>query len=321
MKKLFLICCLCTLVILLFGCAQQNGDKIDLEKMTAGEILNVLAEQNYPMETKVEFNQRGDSNEYPWSLTGCTSAVTWLIPDGVLVSGGGGAIEVYETAGTCKMRTDSMIGLSSFSSANKYFLQVGKVFIRIPPSLTEQEALQYQAALQAMAQGKLPEPYTAGTTDYTDIVAKYYNLSYDIYLSMEMQDMSDVLDMSSIQNQNFVDALEANTIYWDYSIQKGYTTDTRERYPLHYDFAKIEKKDGTVIVTVDISGDDTQAYPPFVVFGENKFILKQIGDTWLIAQHDYSETNLFEISKTERHDFELDKVRMKVDDEHAGITP
>lgn len=165
------------------------------------------------------------------------------------------------------------------------------------------------------------EPGLSGDKIYTDVVANYYDLSYDIYLSMEMQDMSDVLDMSSIQNQNFVDALEANTIRWEYSIQKGYTVDTRERYPLYYDFAKIDKKDGTVIVSVNISGDDTQAYPPFVVFGENKFVLKQIEDTWLITQHDYNDIHLFEISKTEKYDFELDKVRMRVDEEYAGVSP
>lgn len=163
------------------------------------------------------------------------------------------------------------------------------------------------------------EPASSGDKIYTDIVEKYYDLAYDIYLSMEMQDMSDVLDMSSIQNQNFVDALEANTIYWDYSIQKGYTLDTRERYPLDYDFAKVDKKDGTIIVTVDISGDNTQAYPPFVVFGKNKFILKQIDDNWLITQHDYDDIHLFEISKTERYDFELDKVHIQVEEEHAGF--
>lgn len=161
MKRIVLIIGISIICALALGCAQQNDDKIDLEKMTAGEILNVLTEQGYPMVTKVEFNEKGDASEYPWSIEGCTSAVTWVIPDGAIVSGGSGAIEVYETSGKCKIHRDSLAGLSAFSLANKYYLQVENVLLHVPQSLSEQEALQYQAALQAMAQGKLPEPYVS----------------------------------------------------------------------------------------------------------------------------------------------------------------
>jgi len=298
-----------------------NNNQINLEKMNAGEIVSVLNNIGYPVSGGKNYDDPGDASQYPWNIAGCTSAAEFWIPDGTENGESVGYVEVYSSVEACKTRRDWEVTISSFFPANKYYLQVGKVFLQVPKALTLQEAAQYQAALQAMAQGKLPEPYTAETTYYTEVVAKYYDLAYDIYLSMEMQDMSDVLDMSSIQNQNFVDALEANTIRWEYSIQKGYTIDTRERYPLYYDFAKIDKKDGTVIVTVDISGDDTQAYPPFVVFGENKFVLKQIENTWLITQHDYNDIHLFEISKTEKYDFELDKVRMRVDEEHAGVSP
>ncbi len=163
MKKLFLLCCLCLVGILLFGCAQQNGDKINLEKMTAGEILNVLTEQGYPMVTKVEFNEKGDPGVYPWNLDGCTSAVQWKIPDDPELGPGGGTIEVYETETLSKTRRDWEVTISSFFPANKYYLQVEKVLLHVPQSLSEQEALQYQAALQAMAQGKLPESFTEGT--------------------------------------------------------------------------------------------------------------------------------------------------------------
>jgi hypothetical protein len=158
---------------------------------------------------------------------------------------------------------------------------------------------------------------SSGNAAYSNIVVNYYDVAYDIYLSMQMQDLSGVLDMSSVQNQNFVDALEANTITWKHSIQQGYTKDVRERYPLYFEFKKIDKVGDTVFLTVNISGDSTEAYPPFVAFGENKFILKQSKGNWLITQHDYNDVVLFEQSKTEKKDFQLDKVRIKVDEQNA----
>jgi hypothetical protein len=49
MKKLFLIGCMCALCILLFGCAQQNEDEIQLDEMKASEIVSFLFNLGYPV--------------------------------------------------------------------------------------------------------------------------------------------------------------------------------------------------------------------------------------------------------------------------------
>lgn len=153
------------------------------------------------------------------------------------------------------------------------------------------------------------------------VITEYYKTSYDIYLSMEMQTMDAVLDMNSIQNQNFITAMEENTITWKYSLEKGYTEVIRERYPIYFEFKNITINGKKATATVDISGqftDALEAYPPFVVFGENVFHFNLVGDNWLIADHDYEEY-LFEKSKTEIINFSTEDLLKRIDQENRGF--
>lgn len=173
----------------------------------------------------------------------------------------------------------------------------------------------------------LASPSLAYSNSYSDpgeiksVITKYYKTSYDIYLRMEMQPMDSILDMNSIQNQNFMSAMEENTIRWKYSLEKGYTNIIRERYPIYFEFKNIAINGSRATATVDISGQLTEAleaYPPFVVFGENKFKFNLVGDHWLIADHDY-EGFLFEYSKTEVIKFSKEDLIKQIDEEYKGF--
>lgn len=145
-------------------------------------------------------------------------------------------------------------------------------------------------------------------------IEKYYDMAYDIYLNMEMEDMSSILSMESIRNQNFIVALEENIHTWEYSISKGYTVDYRKKHPLFYSFANIVVNDNTATVQVDIDGDRNEAYPPFVSFGKNTFTLEKVDGNWLIKEHDYTDI-LFEKSKTKKIKSDLKSLYKNIDTE------
>ncbi len=163
MKKLFILCCWCTLGILLFGCAQQKEDEIQLDEMKASEIVSVLSNLGYPVGGGKNYDDPGDTSQYPWNIPGCTSAAEFWILDGTEEGESVGVVEVYSFVEACKEQRDRAAITSSYYPAEPYYVQVDKVFLQVPKILNEQDAAQYQAALEAMAQGKLPEPYTEGT--------------------------------------------------------------------------------------------------------------------------------------------------------------
>jgi hypothetical protein len=161
MKRIIAVLFLVACCIGVLGCAQKNGDEINFDKMSAGEILDALTEQGYPMMTKTVYKSKGNPEEYPWNNYGCISAVRWRISDDSELGSGGGAIEVYENIMACKTRRDQEAMVSSFYPAEPYYVQVKNVFLEVPQTLAEQEAVQYKAALEALALGFTPEPFTA----------------------------------------------------------------------------------------------------------------------------------------------------------------
>lgn len=51
-----------------------------------------------------------------------------------------------------------------------------------------------------------------------EVVSKYYDLMYDSYLSLQVQDFSDVLDMDVPQNINKIVALNRVVTNWEYQL-------------------------------------------------------------------------------------------------------
>ena len=147
-----------------FGWTQQNEDEIQLDGMKASEIVSVLSNLGYPVGGGKNYDEPGDTSQYPWNIPGCTSAAEFWIPDGTEDGQSIGYVEVYSFVEACKERRDAAAIISSFYPAEPYYVQVGKVYLQVPKILNEQDAAQYMAALQAMEDGKMPEPYIEGTS-------------------------------------------------------------------------------------------------------------------------------------------------------------
>lgn len=167
MKKLILLCCLCILSLNLFGCAKQNENEINLDEMKASEIVAFLSNQGYPVSGGKDYDESGDTSQYPWNIEGCTSAAEFWIPDGTEEGESIGIVEVYSSVEACKERRDHATVISSFYPAEPYYVQVGKVFLQVPKALPEKYAAEYKAALVAMSQGNMPEPPSEGITYHT----------------------------------------------------------------------------------------------------------------------------------------------------------
>lgn len=162
MKKLAWMAGILILCALAYGCGtKQDENKNKLENMNAQDILEVLNSQGYPNDAALYYMDKGSTSGYPWSIKGCTSAVEWSITLGNEGEESSGFIEVFNNAANCTAR------IKDLSSANSpeqdYFVQVDAVFMQIPFALTTNEVAQFEAALQAMAQGKTPETFTAET--------------------------------------------------------------------------------------------------------------------------------------------------------------
>jgi len=183
-----MICALAT------GCgSQQDDNQINLEKMNAQEILEVLNTQEYPNDSATMYTEKGSVNGYPWSLQGCTSAVYWTITLGNEGQESSGVIEVFDSVSNCANRKNSAEIISSFHSPEQdYYVQEGVVFMQIPFSLTPDEAAQFEAALKAMAEGKMPEVYTGAkwntANKWPGYVESFPNYSYEGVLKGSYED-------------------------------------------------------------------------------------------------------------------------------------
>lgn len=156
-----------------------------------------------------------------------------------------------------------------------------------------------------------------------DVIQEYYDRSYQSWLTLEMEDFTDLLCADSIQMENYETALEENIYRWEQT--KKYDPEqvaARKRYTIYYDFESITLNETatTATVSVTLSGETKgePAYPIFVVLGPNMFTLKKEGDLWKISSHEYEEATLFEQSLTERISFNKEAIEKEVAEEYAA---
>lgn len=135
-----------------------------------------------------------------------------------------------------------------------------------------------------------------------DTIERYYELSYDMWWNLEEVSFADVLDMDSVQSYNKVIALREVIFNWKYSIANGFYKGQREKNLVEIEFVEsriVDSETANVILELEPMTTNRGAYPPFVCFGENRFVLKNKNGKWLIANHDY-DGYLFEKSLTEK---------------------
>ncbi|WP_069648851.1 hypothetical protein [Caloranaerobacter ferrireducens] len=147
-------------------------------------------------------------------------------------------------------------------------------------------------------------------------IESFYNTQYDAYLEMEYKDITPYLDMTKIQNQNKVIALEALTVRRKYTDEKGYCYVEKRRFPLTFSYKTIDIKSDCAKVILEIKIDRQQVYPPFITYGENIFELKKDGANWKITSHIYPGLNIFEVSTDKKlPELDIEKIKQQIDNE------
>ena len=152
------------------------------------------------------------------------------------------------------------------------------------------------------------------------VIENYYSSSYDMWWNLEMGDLSEYLDMNSIQSYNAAIYLESNIETWKYLIEKEYFKGTRERNDVNFDFEAIDITGNTAEVKVVLSNTTNSAavYPGFIILGENTFKLTKTQNRWLITEQDHSsDPNMYNLPKTEMSVLDLDEIMNRVDSDFS----
>lgn len=74
--------------------------------MKAGEIVSILFNLGYPITGGNNYDEPGDTSQYPWNIAGCTSAAAFWIPAGTGDGESVGYVEVYSFVEASKERRD-----------------------------------------------------------------------------------------------------------------------------------------------------------------------------------------------------------------------
>jgi hypothetical protein len=89
-----------------------------------------------------------------------SSKAEWLDRRAGSLNNNGAFIEVFDNGSDCKARKEKIDQLSSVLSSVRYYsFQEGKILLSLQCDLTSGQVAEYEEALKALAQGKLPEPY------------------------------------------------------------------------------------------------------------------------------------------------------------------
>lgn len=131
------------------------------------------------------------------------------------------------------------------------------------------------------------------------VVEAYYERMYDSYLSMNLEDFSDVLDMDMTQNTNKIMALQRVIENWKYAVQTVDNLEFPERLRFSIEVTSFSHTANGYSIEVNITTDAGIAYPIFISRGLNTFRLHERNGNMLIYEHDYDGLEWFEQSKTD----------------------
>ncbi len=117
------------------------------------------------------------------------------------------------------------------------------------------------------------------------VVEAYYERFYDCWLDLEYRDMSDILDMDSVQMYNKNTRLREVILVRTLTKAEGEAIGETKTKCI-YTFSETEYTgEDEAVLTVNIEHNDepTAAHPFFIYLGENVFKLKKIDGSWKIV--------------------------------------
>ncbi len=153
--------------------------------------------------------------------------------------------------------------------------------------------------------------------DIKSIVEKYYDISYNSYLNLELDDMGSIIDTDYIWAKNFITVVKNNIEEIKYSKKQGYSTYSVKRLPIKIEIVTISKKDNIADVEVIIDGNTEEYYPLFVCFGKNNFKLINKEGSWKIISINNSEKLFKAMNEKEFKDLGIEDLHKKIDDMYS----
>ena len=131
-----------------------------------------------------------------------------------------------------------------------------------------------------------------------ETVQKYFEESYDQFLSFEEPDLSDVLDMDSVQCRNKIEVFKEIQENWKKDIEVNDFPYILEELPYYLEFSDLRITENEADVDVLITNYDHEpfgkvketeegiwGYPHFLTFGHNHFHMIKKEGKWLIDSH------------------------------------
>lgn len=158
MKKILLLVCIAALCISLFGCGNsKDTEKIDLQNMSAAEVLGVFIKAGFPINGQYIFAKETDPEKLLGTPHNYTSRAEWFDSRAGNLNNNGVFVEVFNSNADCAARKAKIDQINAVLSSVRYYsFQQGKVLLNLRCDLSSAEVAGYEGALKVMAQGKMP---------------------------------------------------------------------------------------------------------------------------------------------------------------------
>ena len=134
------------------------------------------------------------------------------------------------------------------------------------------------------------------------------------YLGDDSSVVEPYLDLSELQSQNVMNALECISFSQQYLMEEYGQEDIREDVPYEITFDSVEVKDNTCEVKISLRLLPHETDAPFLSGGEEVFHLKWLEGRWKISRHEWNGIDGFELFTDEVYQFDKEQRKKLLDD-------
>lgn len=176
MKRKFTLVVLSAVVmVLLAGCSSGSGGsaaavetkpKVDVTKMSAGDIVQTFVDAGFPVGTVTVYTAETDENSLLGRPNQYTSKAKFTdtrtsepAAGSATENTAGGTIEVFNNEADAQARYDYIQPITKNAMFSQYLYLYKNVFLRIDGALTPDQAAQYETAFKSLQNGNLPDQF------------------------------------------------------------------------------------------------------------------------------------------------------------------
>ena len=145
-------------------------------------------------------------------------------------------------------------------------------------------------------------------------ITEYYKALMIAYLGDDSSVVEPYLDLSELQSQNVMNALECISFSQQYLMEEYGQEDIREDVPYEITFDSVEVKDNTCEVKISLRLLPHETDAPFLSGGEEVFHLKWLEGRWKISRHEWNGIDGFELFTDEVYQFDKEQRKKLLDD-------